>query len=156
MKGRKPTPTVLKLLNGNPGCRPLPKNEPKPQVGLPEAPDTLSADARPYWESIGRQLLDVGVMTRLDAAALAMYCEVYARWIDANQKLAQYGCVVKGPKDNMPHHSPYLRVANDCFQQMRFLLGEFGLTPASRARIHAAPKEETENPFAKIDRMRNS
>jgi hypothetical protein len=34
MRGRKPKPTYLKLLNGNPGKRPLNEQEPKPQPAL--------------------------------------------------------------------------------------------------------------------------
>ena len=32
MRGRKPTPTTLKRLRGNPGRRPLPKDEAEPPV----------------------------------------------------------------------------------------------------------------------------
>ena len=34
-QGRKPTPTNLKVLKGNPGRRPLNKDEPVPDVRLP-------------------------------------------------------------------------------------------------------------------------
>ncbi|MEQ8198694.1 MAG: phage terminase small subunit P27 family, partial [Clostridiaceae bacterium] len=30
-RGRKPKPTAIKVLEGNPGKRPLNKNEPKPE-----------------------------------------------------------------------------------------------------------------------------
>jgi len=32
MAGRKPKPTALKIIEGNPGKRPLNKNEPKPDI----------------------------------------------------------------------------------------------------------------------------
>ena len=38
MRGRKPTPTHLKLVRGNPGKRPLNASEPKPQLTLPSPP----------------------------------------------------------------------------------------------------------------------
>ena len=154
MRGPPKKPTVLKILQGNPGRKPLPKNEPKPVACQPDAPETLSADARKHWDKIAAQLAESGIMTALDSDALAAYCEAYSRWLDANQKLVKFGSVIKG-EDGIPKHSPYLRVANDSFQQMKVLLCEFGLSPASRARIHAAPPAAEENPFAKIDRMRN-
>ena len=45
MKGRKPTPTYLKLLKGNPGKRSLNKHEPKPALlnKPPEPPPFLRA-----------------------------------------------------------------------------------------------------------------
>ena len=42
MKGRKPTPTHLKLVKGNPGKRKLPINEPKPARDFPDVPHHLS------------------------------------------------------------------------------------------------------------------
>ena len=38
-RGRKPKPTALKLLEGNPSRRALNKNEPQPPTSIPECPD---------------------------------------------------------------------------------------------------------------------
>ena len=40
-QGRKTTPTKLKLLKGNPGKRGLNKDEPEPDVRLPNPPSHL-------------------------------------------------------------------------------------------------------------------
>ena len=40
-RGRKPKPTVLKELEGNPGRRPLNKNEPKPNKKAPRCPNVI-------------------------------------------------------------------------------------------------------------------
>ena len=153
MPGPPKKPTALKIIQGNPGKRPLPKDEPRLPVVAPDPPDTLSEDARKHWDRIVGQLAESGIMTALDSDALAAYCEAYTRWLLANRNLIKTGCVIKGA-DDQPRHNPYLRVANDAFQQMRCLLQEFGLSPASRARIHAAPPAPAENPFAAIDRMK--
>ena len=42
MKGRKPLPTNLKLLMGNPGKQKLPKGEPEPDSRIPAPPDVLN------------------------------------------------------------------------------------------------------------------
>lgn len=39
IRGKKPKPTNLKILEGNPGKRPLNLNEPKPIPIAPECPD---------------------------------------------------------------------------------------------------------------------
>lgn len=44
--GRKNTPTQLKVLNGNPGKRPLNQNEPKPKPVMPECPSWLNGYAK--------------------------------------------------------------------------------------------------------------
>lgn len=46
IRGRKPKPTALKVLEGNPGHRPLNKKEPLPKGRLPRCPDWLEDDAR--------------------------------------------------------------------------------------------------------------
>jgi P27 family predicted phage terminase small subunit len=130
------------------------QNELTLTVEAPEPPDFLSAHARPHWDQISDTLYRFGVLTKLDVHALAAYCEVYARWLDANSHLCREGCVVPDA-DGLPRPSPYLRVANDAFQQMRSLLVEFGLTPASRSKVNA-PSQEAENPFAAIERMRHA
>ena len=42
MRGRKPVPTRLKVIRGNPGKRALNKNEPQPAGELADPPDWMS------------------------------------------------------------------------------------------------------------------
>ena len=148
--GRKPLPTVLKLLHGNPGRRPLNENEPKPALRLPQAPGHLSPEARKEWRRSGRMLLQLGVMTEADRTALALYCQAYGRWVEAEEALRRYGFMVKSPA-GFPMQSPYLAVANKCMEQMRSLLSEFGLTPASRTKVQVQ-EPEADNEFERLFR----
>ena len=54
-RGRKPKPTAIKKLKGNPGCRPLNIAEPKP-TGSPVCPDWLEDEAKSEWERMGRYI----------------------------------------------------------------------------------------------------
>ena len=45
-RGRKPKPTALKVLEGNPGKRPLNENEPKPENKAPRCPSWLEQEAK--------------------------------------------------------------------------------------------------------------
>lgn len=45
MAGRKPKPTAIKELEGNPGKRKLNKKEPKPDKGMPVCPEWLLPEA---------------------------------------------------------------------------------------------------------------
>ncbi len=71
-QGRRPKPTALKLLTGNPGKRPTNPDEPTPDLGLPRPPAWLSAAAKREYSRLGRQLLAQGIMTILDRNALAL------------------------------------------------------------------------------------
>jgi P27 family predicted phage terminase small subunit len=89
----------------------------------------------------------LGLLTELDVTALALYCQVYSRWVEAEKKLASLGMLIKTHND-LPMQSPYLSIANRCFDQLRAMLTEFGMTPSSRSRISAFPPEEQEDdPF---------
>ena len=56
MRGRKPTPTALKVLHGNPGKRKLPVNEPSPREGTADPPEWLEPEAQETWRNIAREL----------------------------------------------------------------------------------------------------
>ena len=104
--GRKPKPTALKLLQGNPGKRPLNQNEPQPQARLPHAPGHLSDEGKKEWRRAGRFLLTLGLISDLDLAAFAGYCSAYGRWVEAEQALKTYGVMLKSP-NGFPVQSPY-------------------------------------------------
>jgi P27 family predicted phage terminase small subunit len=134
MAGRKPKPTALKELAGNPGKRPLNQREPKPKTTLPPCPRHLSAEARKEWRRMGGELARMGVVTVVDRAALAAYCVAYARWADAEAQVTKLGTVVKTANGNLIQN-PYLAVANRAMDQMMKAAGEFGMTPSSRSRV---------------------
>src|SRR5215469_12484602 len=88
MRGRRPRPTHLKLVTGNPGRRPLNDAEPRPATGLPAAPAELTADAKTEWQRVARRLHALGLLTTVDRAALAAYCQAWGRWRQAERALA--------------------------------------------------------------------
>jgi len=138
MRGRKPKPTYLKVLDGNPGKRPLNDREPVPTQGVPPRPDWLDEEARTEWERIVPELAAMGLMARADRAALAAYCTAWSRWVAAEAQVRKYGTIVKSPEKGFPMKSPYLCVADQALETMRKLMVEFGLTPSSRSRIRVA------------------
>ena len=72
LKGRKPMPTQLKVIMGNPGRRPLPKNEPYPG-GVPIRPAWLrDARACELWDEILRFAHWLSVA---DGYKLAAWCD---------------------------------------------------------------------------------
>ncbi len=147
-RGRKPKPTRLKLVQGTPGKRPLPADEPEPDVGLPPAPAHLSDAAKAEWDNIGGQLLELGLVTNIDAAALAVYCTAFARWAEAEEKLREFGMITKTPNGGLAQ-SPYLSIANRAMEQMMKALLEFGMSPSSRTRVKAAKAPAAADPLEK-------
>jgi P27 family predicted phage terminase small subunit len=140
MRGRKPTPTALHLLRGNPGKRARNLLEPTPPV-VPDMPPPawLSEPAQVEWHRLAPVLGRLGVLTETDTDALAAYCEAWVTWKQATQRLRQFGLVVKTKDTEMPIISPYVKIAHHAMAQMRAFLVEFGMTPSARARVQVTP-----------------
>ena len=147
MKGRNPKPTVLKMLDGNPGKRPLNRREPLTLQGVPAAPEWLDAEAKDEWERIIPDLAAMGVLSRADRPALAAYCTAWSRWVEAVGMVKKYGAIVKSPEKGFPMKSPYLSIADQALETMRKLLVEFGLTPSSRSRIRTLSAADAGDEF---------
>src|SRR5437868_3347332 len=97
MRGRRPKPTRLKILSGNPGKRALNLSEPKPEIEVPQCPVELGPVARSEWDRLVVQLGALRILTQLDRAALAAYCGAYGMWAEATEAIQKYGTMVKSP-----------------------------------------------------------
>ena len=138
MRGRRPKPTRLKVLTGNPGKRPLNDQEPLPDAAVPECPPELGPAAQREWHRLCGELTKLGLLTNLDRAALAAYCFAYGMWAEATEAIQKYGTMVKSPT-GYPMQSPYVSIANRQTEIMMRIASEFGFAPASRSRICAKP-----------------
>lgn len=148
MRGRKPKPTALKKLAGNPGKRALNNQEPQPKVVLPTAPAHLKGDERIKWDELAKEFHDNGVLTALDLDALARYCVIFVRWVKAEQMVREKGEIIKTTNGNIIQN-PYLSIANRALEQLNKLGAEFGMTPSSRSRV----KMESTDPDQELERM---
>ncbi len=87
MAGIKSKPTALKKLEGNPGKRKLNAKEPVPAKGMPDCPKWLLPEAKEEWKRLCQKLSEMGVLTEIDMAAFAAYCQSYARWKEAQEHI---------------------------------------------------------------------
>ena len=137
--GPPPKPRATRVLEGNPSGRKLPPDiRPSDDVEIPEF---LQGDAKREWNRVSVELRRLGLLTMLDRACLAGYCQSWARWIDAEKHLRRYGAIVKSPT-GYPMQSPYLAIAQAAMKSMQSFLLEFGMSPAARTRV------ETDDPPA--------
>lgn len=141
MRGRRPKPTRLKVLTGNPGKRALNQSEPKPKIAIPDCPSELGPVAQKEWHRLAGELGVLRILTHLDRAALAAYCGAYALWAEATEAIQKFGTMVKSPS-GYPIQSPYVSIANRQAEIMMRIASEFGFTPASRSRISAPQAHE--------------
>ena len=135
-RGRKPKPTLIKQLEGNPGKRKLNEFEPKPEKRAPKCPVWLDKEAKKEWRRTAKQLEKLGVLTEVDMAAFAGYCEAYARWKEAEEFISRHGTIIKTPSGYW-QQVPQVSIAQTYLKIMIKFCEQFGLTPSSRSRIVA-------------------
>ena len=145
MRGRKPLPSNVVRLRGNPGKRRLNDAEPQPAAKVPPCPACLGDEARKEWQRLAKELGELGLLTGLDRGLLAAYCQAHALWVEAVSSIERYGTMVKSP-NGYPMQSPYVAVANKQVDIMVRIAAELGMTPSSRTRIRVGPKTP-EDPF---------
>ena len=156
MQGRKPKPTHLKVIQGNPGKRPLNKKEPMPITDeLPSAPEFICAEAKTEWKRVAGILHAIGMLTTLDRAALAVYCQAVGRWERAELALEKMAAtdpstqalLIKTKSGNLIQN-PLVGTANKAMFAVLKSAAELGLTPSVRSRIEIsdAAKSRLTNP----------
>lgn len=152
-RGRKPKPTAIKVLEGNPGKRPLNQNEPKPEKKAPKCPAWLEPGAKKEWRRMSKTLEAIGVLTQVDATAFAGYCQAYARWKEAEEFLSKHGTIFKTPSGYI-QQVPQVSIAQTYLKIMKDFCSEFGLTPSARSRISVLTAEgSSDDPMEEILRV---
>jgi len=141
MRGRKPKPTRVKKLAGNPGKRSLNKSEARIPASLPTCPAHLVREAKAEWKRMAQVLYKHGLLTEVDRAALAAYCQAYGRWVKAERMVTKHGMTDWTAHGTLTV-SPYVRIARQSMDDLRKLCLEFGLTPSSRSRVTATDMEQ--------------
>jgi P27 family predicted phage terminase small subunit len=134
--GRKKKPTHLKVVEGNPGKRALPQNEPKPSGAVPEKPSFSTEEASECYDRMTNELKIMGLLHAADVDSIEIYCETFGVWRRAQRAVARGVLVNRGTEDR-PNWvtNPAWRIARDAAGLLKQLAEQFGLTPAARARI---------------------
>lgn len=151
-RGPLPKPVALKLLEGNPGKRALDLGDGvNPKIEVPAVPKHLGQEARKEWKRIAPLLVELGLLSGLDRAALALYCQTYGRL--AELEMAFNGMVAKHEAAGMNYpdavfassrsatpsgyeqQSVIVQLISSHRLQVHRHLMHFGLSPAARARV---------------------
>ena len=150
-RGRKPKPTVLRLITGNAGKRKLNEKEPKPHLNEPTCPKWISSKAKQVWDRTIPILRYMRVLTEADGHALTCYVVAVSRWQAAEEAINRHGVTQriqrKGQRGYTIVQRPEVSISKFYGKMMRDYQGEFGLTPSSRTRIEIpiSPEEAAED-----------
>lgn len=141
MAGRPPKPTALKKLEGNPGHRKLPTNEPQPTPGIPSRPEWLAPEAKREWSRVAPELERMGLIAHVDRAMFAGFCQSWALYVEMVQDLRENGTTFTTDKGYQGPR-PEVALMFKSLDAMRRISALFGLTPADRGRIHLGVDEQ--------------
>jgi len=152
-RGRKPTPTHIKILRGTRKSR-VNDAEPSPPPGLPEPPDHLDSLAKDEWARMVAILGHMGIISKAEGPALTLYCEAYSKWLRARGEIVKRGMVIerdivnsKGRKTGTRlFANPAIAVEMATMRLMKDILVELGMTPSARSRIRAG-RDNPKDPF---------
>ncbi|HYG73464.1 MAG TPA: phage terminase small subunit P27 family [Planctomycetota bacterium] len=151
---RTPKPTVLKILEGNPGKRKLNAAEPKLKAAAPDCPVWVSGPARQHWPEIASQLAEMGVSTTADKIALGLLVDAMGQYIEAKRDVEEAGLTFTSEGTGAVHVHPSVSLMQNAWERIVKALREFGLTPASRTKVHAIV-EQKQDEFEQFMRARN-
>lgn len=143
MPGRKPKATTLKLINGNPGRRPLNKEEPQFESGMPDKPDWFDTYASEEWDRLTTNLNGQRVFTKNDLGILVSICIAYEQ---LRETLAIIKAVGRSYTVEDMGGNTHYKARPECVRfetaqkEYRTLLAEIGFSPSSRSRIKTLPE----------------
>jgi P27 family predicted phage terminase small subunit len=146
MAGRKRKPSKLHLIQGTARpCR-TNKKEPKAPEDVPRpAVDLDSRSAFWYGILVGRiQSLNVG--SSADSESVMLAARRLAEIEECDKNIDEFGMVYK--HNDLIKANPAVGQRSEAARHLQSLLSEFGLSPASRAKVSANDtKRESVNPF---------
>ena len=137
--GRKPTGTGAGRRSHHKKQNRLQTN---PDAGVPEMPFELPKRARAQYQRLVPLLLKMKVLTEADGRALASYCIHRAQLEEVDAHIEKHGIIVRSKDGDRPN--PAFRVKSHLLREMRVFENEFGLTPASRARLGIRLDDDTD------------
>lgn len=130
------------------GCHELTRD---PSGYCPKHKD--AAEAREEWERLALELYELGILSTIDRAALAAYCQAYGRWVEAEEQLRNIDGTMKLTETTSNGNiiqNPLVGIANKSLELMHKYLTEFGMSPSSRTRVSAKKKTGEKKGFAAL------
>jgi P27 family predicted phage terminase small subunit len=138
-RGPKPLPANVHVLRGNASKLSASqlRDGVSPKVHIPTCPGHLKDAARKEWFRITPELHTIGLISKIDRAALAIYCTAWGRYVEAEEKMQALG------EDSLVNKTPngfyvqgvWLNISNKAMEQCKSFLAEFGMSPSSRSRV---------------------
>jgi len=164
-RGPQPLPANVHMLRGNPSKKSAAElfDEFNPAVEIPNAPSWIWPEAKKEWKRLGAELERYGLISKLDRAALVLYCQAWARLVWAETMLSRAmkvaeerrieaeargeewkggdGIMVPSPNGSLVYSHHWV-VQRRAAQEVHWYLQSFGLSPSSRSRVKTSSNRQ--------------
>lgn len=145
-RGPKPLPANVHLLRNNASKKPLASlldDVVRPDVEIPERPAHLEGEAGAEWDRIVPYLQTLGLISQIDRAALAGYCDTWGEYVWAVQRIKEMNAGDAAGEKGRVWDTPsgykqisvLQQIRNRSLEQMKSFLAMFGMSPADRSRV---------------------
>lgn len=152
MRGRKPVPTVLKLLRGNPGKRAINPDEPLPNPLPTQCPEELDDPvAQEEWRRTIVPAIEIGQITAQERTEAIAHCELWATWRSQIAEAKKHPHVVAVGPNKHPMPNPARGMANKTLLLLIKVDADLGLTPSARSRVTLAGGKDKQS---KVEQFR--
>lgn len=147
-RGPLPKPTLLKVMQGNPGKQKLNKSEPQPRRGVGDPIEEFHPEALAEFNRLKEEGERIGTLTVADRSAFLAYCQEWSRYLRAIRFLKQNGEVYDEPDGygNVRRKAqPEVKIAKECLNQVRAFGRELGLSPAARGPLQVKVDNDSDD-----------
>ncbi len=151
-RGPAPKPDVLKSKVNRSKRGANLADDIRPDVATPECPDWLCVTAKNEWVRVVPHLQKCGLLSHLDMAALALYCQAYGRYVELEngmtarveklqktERLEYVEAVRRAFIDTTPNGynqiSALASTIRNLKEEVLRYLAQFGMSPSSRTRV---------------------
>lgn len=150
--GRKRKPDHLKVVAGTDQPSRMNPLAPKPSKALPSPPEWLNPRAAEWFLKTVAILDGMGIASADHVDMLSLAATRYDEVLDCTAIIEDLGrtyfvTTISGSK--VPRSRPEIAQRNDAMRHLQSLLAEFGLSPATVAKV-SAPAGDREDPFAEF------
>lgn len=164
-RGPKPMPANVHLLRGNASKKPIGSlfDEFRPEVEIPDYPSWIWPEAKKEWKRIASELERYGLISRLDRAALVLYCQAWAKMVWAERQLSRAmklaeearaaaeargeeytggdGFMTRTANGNLTYSHHWV-VGKHATAEVKKYLDLFGLSPSARSRVSVSDNRQ--------------
>ena len=148
MKGRKRTPEHIKEVKGTTRPDRANPDAPQPAFDSPMPPMWLNRKGVEYFGVLRTRLEPMGLSSSSDTELIAVTADRMAEIDELQAVIAKEGRFFEVNGQIRSH--PAVGQLNEARRHLHSLLTEFGLSPASRAKVSKPKADEKQNRFARL------